>query len=208
MQVKITQSVVQNLTPNGRVYRVYDTILKGLVLVVRSTGKKTWYVDYRKLDGKRTDHMIGVSSLFSVVEAREQAREFLAAVARGKDPTAPSEVLTFGAFLKDMYEPWVLENRKSAKSTLYILRSNFGFLSETPLDQITIAQVEQWRSKRKKDGLKSSSLNRRTTALKAAINWATRRNIIENNPIAKLERFSERDSVNKYATCRTKKGHA
>jgi site-specific recombinase XerD len=197
MQVKITQAVVQNLEPNGRVYRVYDTLLKGLVLVVRSTGKKTWYVDYRKPDGKRTDHLIGVATIFNVAEAREIARKFLAAIARGEDPNAPNTVMTFGAFLKNKYEPWVLEQRKSAMSTLYILQSNFGFLFDTPLDQITMGQVEEWRSKRKKDGLKSSSLNRRTTALKAAINWAVKRNIIENNPLAKLERFSERDSDTK-----------
>jgi integrase len=164
---------------------------------VRSTGKKTWYVDYRKPDGKRTDHMIGLASLFTVVEAREQAREFLSAIARGEDPTAPSDVLTLGGFINDIYEEWVLDSRKSAKSTLYIIKSNFGFLFDTPLDEITIGQVEQWRSKRKKSGLKSSSLNRRTTALKAAINWATKRNIIESNPLAKLERLQETDSVNK-----------
>jgi integrase len=45
--------------------------------------------------------------------------------------------------------------------------------------------------------LKSSSLNRRITALKAAVNWAVKRNLIENNPLLKLERLSERDIVTK-----------
>ena len=198
MQVKITQSVVQNIAPQKKVFRVYDTLLKGLVLVVRPTGKKTWYVDYKRSNGKRTDHLIGVDSLFTVAEAREHAREFLAAIARGEDPTAPpADVLTFGAFLSDIYEPWVIENRRSGDSTSYILKSNFAFLSKTPLEKITIAQVEQWRSKKKKKGLKASSLNCRTTALKAAINWAVKRNIIENNPLAKLERLSEDDSDTK-----------
>ncbi len=106
-------------------------------------------------------------------------------------------MLTFGAFLNDIYEPWVKENRRSGDSTVYILKSNFKFLFNTPLEKITIAQIEQWRSKRKKAGLKASSLNRRITALKAAINWAVKRNITENNPLAKLERLSEEDSDTK-----------
>jgi site-specific recombinase XerD len=196
MQEKITQSLVQSLTPKGTVYRVYDTLLKGLVLVVRSTGRKTWYIDYKRpRDGKRTDHLIGLASLFTVNEARDQAREFLSSIARGEDPTAPSDVLTFGAFFKDIYEPWVLDERKAAKTTIYLIESNFKFLFDTPMEKITIAQIEQWRSKAKKTGLKSSTLNRRVTALKAAINWAAKRNIIENNPLAKLERLQEVDTV-------------
>jgi hypothetical protein len=83
------------------------------------------------------------------------SRKFLAAVAKGEDPTAPSGVLTFGAFIKEKYEQWARESLKAPDSTLYILTSNFGFLNDTPLDRITVEQIEQWRSKRKKDGLKS-----------------------------------------------------
>ncbi len=128
-------------------------------------------------------------------EAREATREFLSTIARGEDPTAPPvDVLTFGAFINDIYNPWVMENRRSGDATAYILKSYFDFLSSTPLEKITIAQIEQWRSKKKKAGLKASSLNRRVTALKAAINWAVKRNLIESNPIAKLERLREEDS--------------
>lgn len=65
------------------------------------------------------------------------------------------------------------------------------------MEEITIAQIEQWRSKKKKAGLKSSSINREIAALKAAINWAVKRSIIETNPLAKVERLSETDSVSK-----------
>ena len=194
MQAKITQAMVQNIKPQEKLFKVNDTIMKGFALIVRPSGKKTWIVDFRKPDGSRTDFKIGAANLFTVTEAREEARKFLAAVERGIDPTAPSDILTFGVFLKDIYEPWVSENRKSAINTLYILSSNFGFLSDTPLDEITISQIEQWRSGKKKSGLKASTLNRRITALKAAINWAVKRNLIENNLLAKLEKLSERDS--------------
>jgi site-specific recombinase XerD len=90
-----------------------------------------------------------------------------------------------------------MDNRKSWESTMYMLKSNFDFLLDTQMVQITIDQVEQWRTKRKKSGLKSSSLNRRMTTLKAAINCSVNRDIIENNPLVKIERLSERDTVTK-----------
>jgi integrase len=198
MQAKISEIFVQKISTDEERLKVYDTLLKGLVLFVRPTGKKTWFVDYRKPDGKRTNHCIGSAQLFSVNEAREQARKFLSVVAKGEDPAAaPSDVPTFVEFLKNDYEKWVSEYRKSWESTMYMLKSNFDFLLDTPMDKITIDQVEQCRIKRKKSGLKSSSLNRRITALKAAINWAVKREIIENNPLSKLERLSERDIVTK-----------
>ena len=198
MQAKLTQVYVQSVKPGEKLLRIRDTLLKGLVLFVNAGGKKTYYVDYKRPNGKRADHKIGDATLYTLAEARDLARDFLAAVARGNDPTAPRETLTFGDFIKDIYTPWVLENRKSGRATVDMIGANFKFLLPLPLESITVAQIEQWRSKRKKkDGVKSSSLNRITAALNSSINWAVKRNIIEHNPIAKLERLSERDTVSK-----------
>ena len=198
MQEKLTQSYVQSAKPGKKLVRIRDTLLKGLVLFVNAGGKKTYYVDYKRLNGKRADYKIGDAKLYTLVEARELAREFLAAVARGDDPTVQNDILAFGDFIKDIYTPWVLENRKSGKNTVDMIQSNFKFLSVMPIESITVAQIEQWRSKRKKqDSVKSSSLNRITAALLSSLNWAVKRGIIANNPISKLERLSERDSVKK-----------
>jgi hypothetical protein len=40
MQAKITQAVVQNVATTEKRLTVYDTLLKGLVLFVRPTGKR------------------------------------------------------------------------------------------------------------------------------------------------------------------------
>jgi integrase len=198
MQTKITQAFVQNITTDETRLKVYDILLKGLVLFVRPTGKKTWFVDYKRPDGKRTNHQIGSAQLITVAEAREMAREFLSTAARGEDPAQPVVKLTLGDFLKEKYERWVLDNRKSGNLTLTMIKTNFEWLFDTPLEDITVAQIEQWRTnKRKRDGVKASSLNRMVTSLKAAINWAVKRELIESNPLAKLEPLPERDSVKK-----------
>jgi len=199
VQTKLTQSVVQNAKPDPdqKLYWIRDTLVNGFVLSVSYGGKKTYYVDYKRSNGKRASHKIGNATMYTVAEAREIAQNFLTYIERGEDPTAPEKKLSFGEFIKDIYEPWVTENRKTGSNTAYIIKSSFGFLFETPLNEITIAQIEHWRSKKKKSGLKDSSINRGTTALMAAVNWAVKRNIIESNPLTRLERLSEDDSDTK-----------
>lgn len=70
MQAKITQTLAQNIAPQNKIFRVSDTLLKGFVLLVRPSGKKTWVVDYKKPDGRRSDHRTGPANLFTVAEAR------------------------------------------------------------------------------------------------------------------------------------------
>jgi integrase len=198
MQTKITQTVVQNIKPEKKLFWVRDTLIKGFVMSVSYGGKKTYCVDYKHENGKRATYKIGDATLITVAEAREAAREFLASVERGEDPTNPEKPLALGDFLKDKYEKWVLDNRKSGGMTIAMIKSNFGFLYDTPLEEITVGKVEEWRTdKKRKHGVKASSLNRMVTSLKAAINWAVKRDIIKDNPLAKLEPLPERDSVKK-----------
>jgi site-specific recombinase XerD len=197
VQAKLTQTFVNSVPPSGKLMRIRDTVALGLVLFVNAGGKKTYFVDFHKSNGKRADYKLGDATRLTVAEARDLTRTFLAAVERGDDPTTPrDDTITLGAFVNDIYEPWVTENRKSGDLTVEIIRTHFKHLFDVPLDSLTVAQIEQWRSKKKKaQGVKASSLNREVTALKAALNWAVKRGIIEANPIAKLESLPERDSV-------------
>jgi site-specific recombinase XerD len=201
MQAKLTQTFVNSVKPSDKLLRIRDTNTVGLVLFVNAGGKKTYFIDYKKLNGKRADHKIGDATLLTLAEARETAQNFLASIERGVDPTEPEpeaeKKITLGEFINSHYEKWALENRRSGQSTIYMIRASFGFLFDTPLEQITIEEIEKWRGTQRKSGLKNSSTNRRITALKAAINWAWKRSIIDVNPLVRLERLSEEDSDSK-----------
>ena len=198
MQKKITLSVVRDTVPQEKTLKVYDTLLKGFVLFVRPTGKKTWYVDYRKPDGTRTNYFIGHATLLTVIEAREEARKFLAAINRGEDPTAPlpdDKAPTLEVFLRDKYAPWVLLNRKTGQDTITVINRAFKSFLNVPIDKISIAKLEEWRTQQRRErGKKASSINREVTALKASINWAVRMELIKENPMGKLKPLPEHDS--------------
>jgi site-specific recombinase XerD len=197
MLAKITQSLAQNIAPQAKIFRVNDVLLKGFTLIVRPSGRKTWAVDYRKPDGTRTDYKIGPANLFTVLEARDEAKKFLQSIERGEDPTAPppDPTISLGDFLRDIYTPWAIERRKTGQETVDMISRAFKSFLNVPLDQITVAKIEQWRTQQKRErGVKASSLNRELTALKASLNWAVSMDVIKENLMTKVKPLPERDS--------------
>jgi integrase len=207
-KIKMTQTSVQALQSSSKRQVFRDLTILGLVVFVEPSGKKTWYVDYKRPNGKRTYHKIGSAEILTVTQARDLAREFLASVTMGHDPLegkeskeegdVKKEVLALRRLLFDFYSTWALDNRKSGQATIDMISRAFSGFMDLPVEEITLIKVEQWRSERRKQkNTKGASLNRYTTALKALFNWAVKRDILENNPIAKLENFSEKDSDKK-----------
>jgi integrase len=202
-QTKLTQTHVQSLQPSHKRQIFRDLTILGLVLFVEPSGKKTWYVDYKRPNGKRTYHKIGSAEILTVAQARDLAKEFLASVTMGHDPLsekeiqneAKKEVLTLKQLITEYYSPWVVDNRKAGKDTLDMIARNFEVFMDLPVEEISLLKVEQWRAERRKQkNTKGSSLNRYTMGLKSLINWAVKREILESNPIARLEALPESDS--------------
>jgi integrase len=171
-------------------------------LFVEPSGKKTWYVDYTRPNGKRTYHKVGPAEILTVMQARDVAQKFLASVTLGNDPIKAEEVkkerLTLKQLLFDSYSKWVLDSRKSGQATIDMITRAFKDFLDLPVEEITLLKIEQWRAEqRQRKNTKGSSLNRYTTALKAVFNWAVKRELMDANPIEKLEVMSERDSEKK-----------
>jgi integrase len=203
-QIHFTNSVVQKLqdeTGKGTWYS--EPGGKGLRLYVGTSGKKTWYVNYRKPSNtKMAQHKIGDADLYSVSQAQEEALKFLAAVVRGEAPYAkpetPPDKLTLEAFINEHYGPWVLEYRRSGAETVAMIKSAFAALLQKPIEEISVEDVERWQEKkRREDNSKAATLNRLVTALKAALNWGVKRGIIETNNMARVEHLREEDSNTK-----------
>jgi integrase len=203
MQEKLTQTIVQKIVPTDKRQKIKDLVLPGLMLRVEPSGKKTWYIDYKRPNGQRTYHKIGPAEILTVMQARDVAQKFLASVKLGNDPVETKEEpikepLTLQKLLSNHYSAWVLDSRRSGQATIDMITHAFADFLDMPVEEITILKIEQWRSaQRQQKNTKGASLNRYTTALKAVFNWAVKRELLENNPIANLESFSEQDSEKK-----------
>ncbi len=72
-----------------------DTNLKGLVLRVYGSGRKTWGILYRTKSGRRRWFKLGLYPALSLAMARERATEELGLIAGGEDPQAEREASRF-----------------------------------------------------------------------------------------------------------------
>jgi integrase len=201
---KFTQAIVQNITPGAKRQRIKDSVTTGLTLSVEPSGRKTWLVDYRRQDGKRSYYTVGRADLFTVAEAREKAKEFLARVKLGEyvriskseNKTDEEAGFTLGEYLEAHYFPWALANRKNGTGTVRRISVNFKFLWNVRIKDIAPANIERWRVERIRN-VKAATINKDLNALRAALNWGVKNGLAENNPLINMGRLQERDSQEK-----------
>lgn len=197
MTEKLTNIYVEKLKPGAKRIDIRDAVISKLILRVEPSGKKTYLVDY-SFAGRRNTEKIGDASILNVSQAREKAREFLASITMGNDPSKNgASIESLGDLIDDHYAEWSLANRKSGEKNLKLLRSSYGFLMSRHPESITLLEMEKWRVRLRKTGTKLATINRKTTALKALLNWGVKHKLLTHNPVASLPLFRETDSERK-----------
>ena len=193
MNGKINSTLVASLKPKAEPFEANDTDLKGFGLRVQPSGAMSFFVRYR-LKGKQTRFVLGRTTEMTAAQARDSARNILAGVNLGTDPSnlrRPAPVAkTLGDFVDKDYAPWAIANRKSAAATLARIRANFEDHWTKPLTELTGWAVEKWRTQRLTHATKPakpSTVNRDLNALKAAISRAVDWGILESHPLAKVK---------------------
>ncbi len=88
---RLTKRSVDTILPADRQFVVFDTDLKGFGLRVLPSGARSWVVEYRPHPGGRgvakKRITIGSAATLTPDEARKRAREILAGVSLGSDPS-------------------------------------------------------------------------------------------------------------------------
>lgn len=192
--MRLTNTIVKNLTSRKKRYDVRDDQLSGLFVRIEPSGRKTFFLDYR-LRGRRGTQKIGNASILTIAQARELARLKLADIARGispKEEKKNGELTVEKVFQK--YEPYVAANHKTQNALQFIVRDFQEFFPKN-CSEIMLYDVEKWRdSQRQKK--KASSINRSLTAFRAMLRWAKERDIIMSCPVIekKLKSLPETDS--------------
>jgi integrase len=141
--------------------------------------------------GKRTTLKPRYPTL-TLSAARTQAHDILSDASKHGTPEAAKskgKAITFAAFLKDRYEPWVTAERKAGKETVGNLRAQFGRLFDTKaLSDITAWNVEKFKASRLKSGIKPATVNRDLDRIRAALNKAVEWGLLASNPVAGIKR--------------------
>ena len=177
-------------------FDIADTDLPGFRLRVTTSGVLTYGVMYRNREGKRVRFTIGKHGTVTAEQARTQAKDVLADNTKGIDAQAEKKearqvvaMQTLKEYLDEKYLPWFKAKYK-AGTTDASFKSLEEF-NEIELDKITAWNIEKWRSKRLKEGVKPGTVNRPLSALKAALNRAVEWSLIESNPLTAVKQIRE-----------------
>ena len=85
--IALDANVVKNTAcpPEKSRLDLYDTVIAGFIVEVRSSGSKTYYLRYRDKHGKQKQYKIGDTKSLTFEQARNAAQTLRARVVLGED---------------------------------------------------------------------------------------------------------------------------
>ena len=195
MKAKLTTRTLSTLEPKEKPYQIWDTEIPGFFLRIEPTGTKTYSFYYRNKEGRERRYRIGKE--LTPTQARDAAKVHSGDVAKGVDiverdkrkkaDAARKVTNTLSAYLDKKYGPWLIENRKSGANALGRLRNAFSGFGNRQLDSLTSWDLEVWRKKRKKGGIKDATIRNDVAELKALLQRAVEWGDIKSHPLAKYK---------------------
>ncbi len=121
MRRRLTARFVETAGTAGSRAEIRDEVARGLVLRVTPSGKKSWSVIYRrKADGERRRYTIGRYPEFALEDARAEAKQIGAAVARGEDPASRVRLRRQALCFRDLVDLYVEQFAKHNKSPMVL----------------------------------------------------------------------------------------
>lgn len=186
----LTERSVRDAKATGKLYRLRDAKVPGLLLRVNATGAKAWAITW----GRAQERIVGNYPVMTLDMARTQARALLAQAAEHGNPTPKPAPDTVADACRDYVAALRKEGRKSTaddadrrfERTVYADR-----IGKLRLSKLTQDDMEDWRERvergdlaelptrkgrpPKAGPLTKASVNRMRTVLVAALNRAVSR---------------------------------
>lgn len=191
---KLTTKALEQLSKTPPPDNVFDTELPGFHVRPGKRGL-TFRLYYRTKTGRQRVLTLGRYGTLTAAQARKDAVAALAVVAQGGDPRAVMEEAkaeeerqqhqTLRAYLEGPYTV-VQHRKKDGDATLRRIRNAFSGWLDTPMGEITHADVERWQGEREALGEAYSTSKRHLGALKTMLAHAADRQVIPTNPLSRI----------------------
>ena len=184
---------------------IWDSHCKGLMLELRESGGRTWYLRYVDVRGKQRQLRIGSADEISLDQARKRADELRGQIALGKDPSEERSVMkqvpTFAQFVQDRYLPFVKGYKRSWEIDESLLRNHLlPAFGNRHLDQIKKDDIVALHQGRRAKGGAPASANRLLILMRYIFNLALRWDTpgLTKNPTKDVPLFEENNKRERY----------
>ncbi|MBT8766704.1 site-specific integrase [Metapseudomonas boanensis] len=189
MKTRITQKLLNSLTPEDRPYRIHDTEQPGLFLRVQPTGHASYMVTW----GRNREKSLGRVGTLTLAQARTEAARYLADAYEHGEPLAVIEGRTattsptLRAFIDDTYLPWFKAHHRGLEKTEHTLSTCFEPIMGRRLVEIAGRDLEQIRTGWLNGGNKPSTANRKMGTISGVFSRAVDWGYLESSPLDKVK---------------------
>lgn len=188
-----------------RKYDLFDSSCKGLMLEIRATGGKTWYLRYQDKRGRTRQLRLAHEQDMSLHQVRKLAEHHRSLIALGHDPCDEKEQLrkvpTFAEFVESQYLPYVRSYKRSWQTDVSLLKNHllprFG---KCYMDEIGRQDILELHRERHVAGAAPGSANRLLILMRYIFNLALKWELagVKVNPCKAVPLMQENNERDRY----------
>ena len=191
--MKLTKTAVERAAPRAQRYRLNDTLVPGLCLLVLPSGQRTYYLRHR-VDGQQRELKLGTPAELSPDQARELARAALARVRAGGDPgaerRAAREAPTIEALAARHLQAHASRKRSGRNDEILWRRHLLPAFARVRVGALTREQVREWHACHPQPATANRALEVLGVAMGLAEEWGWRP--VGSNPARGVRAHPER----------------
>ena len=175
--MKLTKTLVEGAAPRAQRYRLSDSLVPGLVLLVLPSGQRTYYLRHR-VDGVQRDLKLGSPVELTPDQARDLARAALARVRAGGDPAAERraarEAPTIEALAARHLQAHASRKRSGRNDEILWRRHLLPAFGRVRVAALSREQVREWHAVHPKPATANRALEVLGVAMGLAEDWGWR----------------------------------
>ncbi len=175
--MKLTKTLVEGATPRAQRYRLNDSLVPGLCLLVLPSGARTYYLRHR-VDGQQRELKLGTPAEITPDQARAIAREALAQVRAGQDPTEERrrrrEAPTIDALAARHLQAHASRKRSGRNDEILWRRHLLPAFARVRVAALTREQVREWHACHPQPATANRALEVLGVAMGLAEEWGWR----------------------------------
>lgn len=195
MSQKLTKKFVDSIQhDSNQEILLWDNELKGFGLRVFTSGRKTYFVQYRNEYNRTRRMKIGVHSVITAEQAREEAKIILGEVAKGNDPSLESKnkklVPTFVEFSQEYLDLYAkgIKKEKGYKEDQRLLKLSMKHLGSKTIQEITMKDIHLLHRELKETPYQANRVRALLSKMfNLAIQWGWR----SDNPVKGVDKYHE-----------------